>query len=61
MKYNSSHEIDISDLISGEENPEMLERLYNNENFKKTMQLWLPFLNKRGFLDTMIKEDPIDK
>lgn len=57
VKYNSSKEIDLADMISGPENPEMLERLYNNEHFKKALTLWLPFLNKRGFLDALLKRD----
>lgn len=56
VKYNFSLEVDIQELLTGPENPEVLKMLFTNDNFRNAMQLWLPFLDERGFLDTMIKK-----
>ena len=32
----------------------MFDRAYNNETYKKAIKLWLPFLEKRGYLDSLI-------
>jgi thiamine kinase-like enzyme len=59
VKYDSPEEINM-EVMMGAEDPEMMHRIYNNECYKKGLKLWLPFLNKRGFLDTMIKsEEPV--
>jgi hypothetical protein len=52
-KNDSSEEINLEKLM-GSDDPVMLEKIYNNENYKKSLKLWLPFLNKRGFLDTLV-------
>jgi hypothetical protein len=57
VKYDSHEEISMEDMLTGEDNPEMLDRIYNNELYKTAIKLWLPFLNKRGFLDTLIVDD----
>jgi len=57
VKYDSSEEINIEMIMASGDNPEMINRIYNNDNYKKALKLWLPFLNKRGFLDTMIAAD----
>lgn len=51
-------EINIEQFISGSD-PEMLDRIYSNKNYKKALNLWLPFLNKRGFLDRMIVKEEV--
>lgn len=56
VKYDSNEEINIETLMSADD-PEMLNRVYNNDNYKNAIKKWLPFLNKRGFLDTMIIEE----
>jgi hypothetical protein len=53
VKNDSSEEINLEKLM-GSDDPVMLEKIYNNENYKKGLKLWLPFLNKRGFLDTLV-------
>lgn len=55
VKYDSNEEMSIETMMGGD--PDRLSRLYNSELYKKALKLWLPFLNKRGFLDTLIVED----
>jgi hypothetical protein len=44
-------------FMSGGNNPELLKRIYGNDCYKKAVKLWLPFLNKRGFLDCLIVDE----
>ena len=44
------------EMIMAGGSPEMLERVYNNEVYKKAIRTWLPFLNKRGYLDTLLRQ-----
>lgn len=32
---------------------EVYDRLFTDEYFIKAVKIWLPFLNERGFLDTL--------
>lgn len=57
VKYDSPEEISMETLMMEGGSPEMLKRVYQNDCYKKALQLWLPFFNKRGFLDTMIQEE----
>lgn len=57
VKYDSNVEFSIEQLMTGGDNPEMIERIYNNDKYKKAIKLWLPFLDERGFLDTLISCD----
>lgn len=57
VKYDSHEEISIENMMTGGADANMLDRVYNNELYKKAIKLWLPFLNKRGFLDTLIVDD----
>lgn len=59
VKYDAPEEIDLQTMMMGGENPDMYRRIYYNENYKKAITLWLPFLNKRGFLDTLIKPEEV--
>lgn len=52
VKYDSAEEITIQDILSGA-NEEIIKRIYNNDYYKKAVKIWLKFLNKRGFLDTL--------
>lgn len=54
VKYESSEELSMEMIMSGGD-PEMIERIYNNGNYRKAIQQWLPFLDNRGFLDVLIK------
>lgn len=57
VKYDSPEEISIETMMMGGDDPDMYQRIYYNDCFKKAVTLWLPFLNKRGFLDTLIKPE----
>lgn len=60
VKYDSPEEISMETMMMGGDNPEMYQRIYYNDFFKKAVTTWLPFLNKRGFLDTLLKEKPVE-
>ena len=54
-KYDSSEEISLEDMMKAENpDPNLYLRAYRNENYKKAIKLWLPFLDERGYLDTML-------
>ncbi|XP_037030222.1 uncharacterized protein LOC119070043 [Bradysia coprophila] len=55
VKNDSSEEIDMETMMSGD--ADTLHRFYNGDGYKKAAKLWLHFLNKRGFLDTLIVEE----
>lgn len=57
VKYDSPEEINLEMILSGSDNPEMMDRVFNNDNYKNAVKLWLKFLNKRGYLDMLIKQD----
>lgn len=55
VKHDSADDLDMTVLTSGsEEGFKMLIKCYQNENYKKALTAWLPFLDERGFLDTLI-------
>lgn len=60
VKNDSSEEINL-EVIMGESNEaevlDIYKRIYGNETFKKAVKIWLPFMNKRGFLDTLLTSD----
>ena len=33
---------------------EFYTRIYGNETYKKALKLWLPFLDERGYLDSLM-------
>lgn len=53
VKYDSTEEMTVEILIYGGDEATM-DQIYNNENYKKAIKLWLPFLNYKGFLDRMM-------
>lgn len=56
VKYDADEEISMELLMQGGDD-EMYDRIYNNEIYKKAVKLWLPFMNKRGFLDCLLPHD----
>ena len=49
VKYDSPEEINIEMMMTGGgDDPNMMDRIYNNENYKAALKAWLPFLNRRG-------------
>jgi hypothetical protein len=53
-KYDQPEEINLENMMHNECPPEFYHRIFRNENFKKALKLWLPFLNDRGYLDVML-------
>lgn len=54
-KFNSDKEISIDQLFTGgEETEALLKIIYSNESYSKACKKWLPFLNRRGFLDSLL-------
>lgn len=54
VKYDSPEEMSLETIVSAGGNPKLLQQIYGNECYKKAAMSWLPFLNERGFLDTML-------
>lgn len=61
VKNESSEELNMDMIMGHSEDEEKLEsmykRIFENETYKKAVTTWLPFLNKRGFLDSMLPAD----
>ena len=60
VKNESKEEINIETIMgqsSDAEAQEVYARIYGNDTYKRALKKWLPFMNKRGFLDTMLKSD----
>lgn len=56
-KYESSEEIDLEDLMKAiSPNEEIYYRAYRNETFKKAVKTLLPFLEARGYLDSLLPQ-----
>lgn len=54
-KYDSSEEINLEQMMQAEyPDPSFYHRIYRNENYKRALKLWLPFLDERGYLDTLL-------
>lgn len=53
VKYDSNEEMNLEMIMAGGDEG-MFDRIYNNDNYKTAVKLWLPFMNERGFLDKMI-------
>lgn len=60
VKNESSEEINLEALmgeLNEAEAKKIYARIYENETYKRAIKKWLPFLNKRGFLDTLLSSD----
>lgn len=56
MKYSSSEDITLEMMLEETDErklSEMYERIYSNEILENAIKSWLPFLNERGFLDSL--------
>lgn len=56
IKNDSAEDINVTTLLSSVNDPQKLEGIFNNNNFKKAAKLWLPFMNERGFLNAIESE-----
>lgn len=57
-KYDDANVMSIDTVMNNDDEAarKMMKTIYRNKNYKKAVTLWLPFLNERGFLDTMISD-----
>lgn len=58
VKYDSAEEINMEEMMGGGMSQEKMKEIYSNPIYKKALLAWLPFLNKRGFLDTLLIDEP---
>ncbi|KAG5675468.1 hypothetical protein PVAND_005370 [Polypedilum vanderplanki] len=59
IKYNSNDELNIEILMDAEKsNQNLIQIAFNNEICKAALKIWIPFLNKRGFLDILLPHAP---
>ena len=60
VKYDSKEEFNL-DFFTDPElfDSEKIERAYMNDIFQNALKLWIPFLNKRGYLDALLPEQPL--
>ncbi|CRL03776.1 CLUMA_CG016261, isoform B [Clunio marinus] len=61
VKYDSNEEISIESIMTGGSDEGMFERIYRNDNYKKSLKLWLSFLNDRGYLDSLIIKSTLNE
>jgi len=60
VKYDSTQELDISQMFDQTKgDPEAFLNAFKNPIYKKAVETWLPFLDKRGFLDTFLPNAPV--
>lgn len=60
-KYDSEEELTMEQFMDPNAyNEDMLNRMYKNELFLDAVKSWMPFLYKRGFLDTVDGENDDD-
>lgn len=60
VKNESTEEINLETIMgqsSDAEAQEVYSRIYGNDTYKRALKKWLPFINKRGFLDTLLTSD----
>jgi hypothetical protein len=55
-KYESTEVLKMEDFLVVQDK-EFIDRIYCNETFKKAIKLWLPFFEKRGYLDSFLPDD----
>lgn len=59
-KYDSDKELDLAQIFDPtKSSPDTLIGAFNNPIYKKALALWLPFLDKRGYLDAFLPQTPI--
>lgn len=60
VKYDSKEEFDLEGMTNPELfDSEKIERAYMSDIYQNALKLWLPFLNKRGYLDALLPEQPL--
>ena len=60
IKYDSNQELDISQIFDQTKgDPEHFTAAFNKPTYKKALTSWLPFLDKRGYLDVLLPNAPV--
>lgn len=55
VKYESSEELSLEDMMKAESpDKDLYNKMYCNETYKKAIKTLLPFLDERGFLDSLL-------
>lgn len=59
-KYNSNQELDLEQIFNPtKEASKGLDDAFENPIYKASLAKWLPFLDKRGYLDSFLPEAPL--
>lgn len=59
VKYNSKEEMNLDQFMNpNNDDPKLIEEAYGNELYRTALKLWLPFFNKRGFIDNLLPHAP---
>jgi hypothetical protein len=59
-KYDGSDDLDLQKIMDPDKmDIEIVHNAFNNEIYKKALKTWLPFLNNRGYLDTLLPHAPV--
>jgi hypothetical protein len=54
-KYDSSEDLQLDQLMEGKlKDTTSIENAFKSQYYIKALKTWLPFLNKRGYLDGLL-------
>lgn len=60
VKFDANGEFNIENMMDPEKfDEETMRGGFMNDFYQKALKVWLPFLNKRGFLDKLLPNDPL--
>jgi hypothetical protein len=60
VKFDSNGEFNIENMMDPEKfDVETMRGGFMNDNYQMALKVWIPFLNKRGFLDKLLPNDPL--
>jgi hypothetical protein len=58
-KYESNEELNLEGLMDPDKfDANAIRAALHGKHYIKALETWLPFLNRRGFLDTMLPQHP---
>lgn len=59
VKYDSNEELNLENMMDPESfDPIQIKRALFNDIYQKALRVWVPFLNKRGYLDKLLPREP---
>lgn len=60
VKFETNEEFDIENMMDPDKaKPEVMRANYLGELYQNALKEWLPFLNKRGFIDSLLPHQPL--